>query len=91
MKNTLPLAIAALLLTITGCEKADSAAPALAASTTTAPTAAAAAAGIPDCQSDVIVMERGSDAIRAMASNGMTWTINADLSIVKAASKRRNP
>ena len=29
-------------------------------------------------QPDVIVMEHGSDAIRAMASNGLTWTIDAD-------------
>jgi hypothetical protein len=99
MTKILLLAIAALLLTITGCKKADSPAPVPAASTTTAPTAAAAAAGIPDYlsrltpneirwgisptrndkvtyQPAVIIMERGSDAIRAMASNGMTWTID---------------
>ena len=29
-------------------------------------------------QPDVIIMEHGSDAVRAMASNGMTWTIDAN-------------
>jgi hypothetical protein len=29
-------------------------------------------------QSDVIIMEHGSDAVRAMASNGLTWTIDAN-------------
>ncbi|MEO8562304.1 MAG: hypothetical protein ABI601_09540 [bacterium] len=29
-------------------------------------------------QDDVIVMERGSDAIRDMAANGLTWTIDAN-------------
>ena len=29
-------------------------------------------------QPDVIIMEHGSDAVRAMASNGLTWTINAN-------------
>jgi hypothetical protein len=28
-------------------------------------------------QPDVIIMEHGSDAVRAMATNGMTWTIDA--------------
>ena len=29
-------------------------------------------------QPDVVIMEHGSDAIRGMASNGMTWTIDAN-------------
>jgi hypothetical protein len=29
-------------------------------------------------QPDVIIMEHGSDAVRAMASNGLTWTIDAN-------------